>query len=280
LGVHVRTYEEAAKNKQDADPVLIRLLKTFLQAPEESSVQYRGWDRQIVLDRWYYPASSAFAEMLVEEISPENVAVYAMCRFSFYILLQDWWDNAEIDVLQTNSRSNSLLVLAVIAGCKPICESLIKRRMLVNLLVQSDWYGSAIAAAGYVGQTEIVRLLVQKGADVNMVLQNGWYGSALAAAAQGGKTEMVESLIQKGADVDMPLQCGCYGIALNSSGRRRRNRSYKEPTRGHHRCQSTRSGRKIRKCFICRRLLGKQDMRGGLGRSRSRSKSLTGEWIF
>ena len=145
--IHVRTYEERVAKEVEADPTLARLLKTFLGSPGQSSVEYQGWYRQIVSDFWGRPSSSVFNEVNEDEISPENVTVCVMCRFSFYTLLRDWWDNAEIDLSQTNRSGDNLLVLAAAAGCKLICESLIKRGMLVNMPLQSGWYGSALAAA-------------------------------------------------------------------------------------------------------------------------------------
>jgi hypothetical protein len=42
--IHVRTYEErVAKEGQEAEPMLVRLLKDFLGSPGESSLQYQGW---------------------------------------------------------------------------------------------------------------------------------------------------------------------------------------------------------------------------------------------
>ncbi|KAK3933812.1 hypothetical protein QBC46DRAFT_326021 [Diplogelasinospora grovesii] len=202
---HVQTQEG-----QEADSMLAGLLKAFLGSPGKSSLQYQRWYRQIVSDGWI--STSAFSAISKQEISPENAAILAMCRFSFYTLLSDWWDNAEIELSQTNREGDNLLILAAVAGCRPICETLVNRRIQVNIRTGS--YGSALVAAAYWGETEIVEFLVEKGADVNMPLQSGDYGSTLAVAAAGGETEIVEFLVEKGADVNMPLQSGDYGSAL------------------------------------------------------------------
>ena len=178
---HVQTQEE-----QEADPVLADLLKAFLGSPGESSVHYRRWYRNIVSDSWERPSSSIFSEVDMQEIFPEVVAMFAICRFSFYTLLRDWWDNVEINLSQINARGHNLLVLAAAAGSKPICESLINQGILVNTLLRSGYYASALVAATWWVRTEIVKFLVQKGADVNMPLHSGNYGSALAVAARWG----------------------------------------------------------------------------------------------
>ncbi|RYP17500.1 hypothetical protein DL765_004464 [Monosporascus sp. GIB2] len=211
---HVQTQEG-----QEADPVLAGLLKKFLGSPGESSVQYREWHRHVFSEPTA-PYTSVFREYGAngigeDDISPANVAILGMCRFSLYTLLSDWWANAEIPLSQTNNNGNNLLAIAAEAGCIRICEALIKRGMQVDM--QSGIYGSALAAAVYRGHIETVKFLVQNGADVNMPLQTGDYGSALAAAAYGGHTETVKFLVQNGADINMPLQTGDYGSALTAA---------------------------------------------------------------
>jgi ankyrin repeat protein len=205
---HIQTQKE-----QEPNPILADLLKAFLGSPGESSLQYRQWYLQVKADR-DMPSTSAFRNVNIKEISPENSTVFAMCRFSFYALLSDWWRNAEIPLPQTNSEGDNLLAVAAAGGCRPICEALIKRGAQVNL--QSGRFGSVLATAAWWGNTETVKYLVEQGADVNLRLQTGEYGSAsaLAAAAERGNTETVKYLVDQGADVNLPLQTGPYGSAL------------------------------------------------------------------
>ncbi|RYP07284.1 hypothetical protein DL764_002599 [Monosporascus ibericus] len=204
---HVQTQEG-----QTADPVLAGLLKKFLGSPEESSVQYREWHRQVLSGTRFVFGKNRDNPIYVRDMSPANATILVICRCSFYTLLSDWWANAEVSLLQKNDEGNDLLTLAAVAGCIPICEALIKRGMQVNM--QSGIYGSALAAAAFKGETETVKFLVQKGAEINMPLQTGNYGSALAAAAFKGETETVKFLVHKGAEVNMPLQTGYYGSVL------------------------------------------------------------------
>ncbi len=208
---HVHTQEGEA-----TDSALVRILKAFLGSPGESSSQYRRWYHQIDSDGWRSkPSTSPFLNIRADEISPENTSILAMCRFSLFTPLSDWWDKAEIAFSQTNSRGDNVLTLAVKAGCKSICEVLIKRGMQVDM--PGGVYGSPLAAAAYCGRTEIVEFLVEKGANVNMPLQSGDYGSALTAAAYRGRTGIVKFLVEKGADVNMALRTGRYGSALTAA---------------------------------------------------------------
>jgi ankyrin repeat protein len=203
---HIQTQEV-----QEADPGLADLLKSFLGSPGESSLQYQQWYLQVKTDL-DIPFTSVFRNVDKNEISPEHSTVFAMCRFSIYALLSDWWRDAEIPPSQTNSKGDNLLTLAAAAGCRPICEALIKRGAQVNL--QTGECGSALATAAWRGETETVKYLVEQGADVNLLLQTGECGSALAAAAWRGETEMVKYLVEQGADVNLLLQTGDYGSAL------------------------------------------------------------------
>ncbi|KAJ5611750.1 ankyrin repeat-containing domain protein [Penicillium herquei] len=58
------------------------------------------------------------------------------------------------------------------------------------------YYGSALAAAAYMGQLEVVRFLVDKGASIDLPLQ-GNYGRALAAAACMLKLDLFQFLVDK-----------------------------------------------------------------------------------
>lgn len=220
--IHVRTYDEQmVKEGQEADLNLKCLLKTFLGSPGESSTQYRHWYHQIYQTRWQRPSSSIMANMVIEDIFPPDVTLFAMCRFSFYAVLRDWWDDAEMAVSQVNSQGHNLLTLAVLARCKPICEVLLKQGIQINLLLSSHEYGSALDAAvvtAHGGSLEMIEFLIGKGANPNLLHSSGDIGSALATAASWrGSLEMVKFLIGKGAEVNLRLSSGRYGSALEAA---------------------------------------------------------------
>ncbi|KAI0474545.1 hypothetical protein F4859DRAFT_514397 [Xylaria cf. heliscus] len=228
---HVQGQEE-----QQVDPVLAQLLKSFLDSPLKSSHQYRAW----------YKLYNKYRKDCLE---PVSIALFAMCHFSFYHTLLDWWEGAEFDITLTNTQGSNLLAIAAGRGCKHICENLLKRGIDVNakledrygsalaaaaandegievvkflveagvdmnMQIQAGQYGSALAAAASAEGIEVVKFLVEAGADMNMQIQAGWYGSALAAAASNGRIEVVKFLVEAGADVNMQIQAGQYGSAL------------------------------------------------------------------
>ncbi|KAF7175044.1 hypothetical protein CNMCM7691_005512 [Aspergillus felis] len=197
---------------RDPEQVMLApLLKTFLGSPEDSSLQYRRWYRQIIVDGILLPSTSVFLRDLwsVEEIAPENFAIFAMCYFSLDTILWDWWEGTEIPLSLVNERCHNLLAIAAMAGSKPICKNLVERGLQVDLQLPSSEYGSALAAAARMGQLETVKFLVKEaGANVNMPLQPpaGQFGSALAIAAFWGQIEVIKYLVKEaGADVNLPF---------------------------------------------------------------------------
>lgn len=193
-----------AQDKLQVDSILAPLLKFFLGSPEESSPQYFRWYRGTPRRRH-------------GQLEPETIPLFAMCQFSLHNILLDWywWDAADFDVSQINTRGNSLLALAAKYGHQKICENLVKQGIEVNL--PTGEYGSALAVAVRYGHTEVVKFLAEKaGADVNMALRRGKYGSALATAAAYGEKEAINLLLDAGADINMPLEGDC-GSALEAA---------------------------------------------------------------
>ncbi|OKL57195.1 hypothetical protein UA08_07666 [Talaromyces atroroseus] len=161
-----------------------------------------------------------------------------MCRFSFYELQLNSWDKAPIPLAQVNCKGDNLLVLATLAGCRPICGKLIQRNVDVNMQIgqygsalaaaaagggeehvkiKTGNYGSALAAAAQNGNLDTVKSLIEQGADVNLLLQTGLYGSALAAAAYWGQKEGAKSLMNAGAKLNLKLENGFHVSALHAS---------------------------------------------------------------
>ncbi|KAK9849324.1 hypothetical protein MYU51_014595 [Penicillium brevicompactum] len=201
---HVKAYENhITEEGQEADPWLANLLKKFLGSPGKSSFQYRVWYRSLPPPvRSYTPRSSFLRWVPKIEISPEVVTICAMCRFSFYALLKDWWNNAEDTFSQINDRGATTLQLAAKGGSKHICEILIKQAKAIHPILPLDFYGEALSAAISQGNANIVTTLIDNGADVNFPLRGRANTSALAAAASGGKRDIVKILIKNGADVN------------------------------------------------------------------------------
>lgn len=229
------------KSQSTEHSVVASLLESFLGAPEESSVQYRRWFNQVKddssklkpsidtsgwevsgFDASYFerykselPFGSEYA--WGSELEPENVAIFAMCRFAFATLLSKWWDIPEIDFSRKNNRGHNLLTLAAIAGSVPLCEKLLEKGIDVSARLEGSTFGSALVAAAHKGNTEVVKLLVKSGADVNMLLQSeeGYFDSALTAAVNSDHIETTRYLVNEAkADVNMPLRHEVFGSAL------------------------------------------------------------------
>ncbi|KAJ4271575.1 hypothetical protein NW762_000279 [Fusarium torreyae] len=192
-----------------ADPELGALLKSFLGSPMKSSLQYQQWYIQVVLDHAKsLPPTSIFRSANVREISPKDTPILAMCRFSFYETLIDWWGKADTVLSQTNHLGDSLLALAAQAGCRPICELLVQRGVDVN--DKGGSAGSALTAAVLNGNTEVVEFFIEQGADVAASLQsldsvkdrNSLKQLALDYAVVAGDLDMLNFLITQGVNVN------------------------------------------------------------------------------
>ncbi|KAH6610154.1 hypothetical protein Trco_000174 [Trichoderma cornu-damae] len=226
---HVQRYDRwlGSTEGAEADPKLVATLKRFLGSPGESSDYYR------------------------EELKPENMALFVVCRYGVYYTLRDWWDkgqiNEEMALKENNGYVNSLAV-AVESGCMPICRYLASvmdvnnplaeghqeafrralkkedREMMSFLVVEAKvdvnycYDGYEETAAQYVAayRPDMLRWFVGQGwVDVNREGGKRW-GTALIAAANIGSRslESVEILLDAGADVNAAVECGKYGTAL------------------------------------------------------------------
>lgn len=212
------------------------LLKAFLGSPGETSEQYKRWYRQTTQDYDHFMFKSAFdyyrqrhfdneeLRDLLDELDPEDVGVFAMCRFSFDTILSDWWEDANLDISQVNKRGHNMLAIAARAGSLPICKWLVNKGIDVNSRMQGSNHGSALVAAAAKGHTDVVKFLVESGAEVNMMLfdKEGRFDNALAAAIDSGSLEATKYLVQKaGADINLPLPRSPYGFALGKAANTR-----------------------------------------------------------
>ncbi|EWY79384.1 hypothetical protein FOYG_17462 [Fusarium oxysporum NRRL 32931] len=81
-------------------------------------------------------------------------------------------------------------------------------------------FGTALAAAAYLGPDKNFELLLERGSNVNVAI--GKYGSPLQAAAYAGNHEYVKSLLSRGADISvgggdlgLPLHAAVYSGSTN-----------------------------------------------------------------
>ncbi|CAI7595617.1 unnamed protein product [Penicillium glandicola] len=205
---------------------LAPILKIFLGAPMEGSVQYRRWYEKTVktFDDYFFGPYLKFymtieARTNLFETRPGNAPIFTMCSLSLGDILSDWWEDAEIDISRLNDNKNNLLLIAARVGCLPICKKLVDRGMDVNARVEPELrgHGSALVAASAEGHIDVVKFLVEVGADVNMVLNigEGSYDCALEAAIEHENIEIVRYLVEKAqANIHISLPRSSIGHTL------------------------------------------------------------------
>ena len=222
-------YHVQTQDKPECDALLARLLKRFLNSPMTPSVEYQDWqaamkDFEVVT----FSNSGRQIHIQYRHWDAFNTPLVAMCYFSMFHLLHEWWDWANskfisLDDLYHNGRN--MLAVSAAAGCLDIVKNIMQRGMSVNCGEKVDsMFGSPLTACSAYGHQKIVRFLLEHDADVNTVLSAKhhfritYYGSALAAAASwAGGLEICQLLLEAGADVDLLLQAGYYSSALTAT---------------------------------------------------------------
>jgi ankyrin repeat protein len=208
---------------------LAPLLKAFLGSPNESTLQYQRWLRQITKDFDILPTEGKFGYCwerhyggyplgyLLSAFCPEDAAVFAMIRFSFDLILASWWEEAEIDLSRRNHDGHHLLAIAANVGSLLICKSLLSRGFDVNARCEGIYHGTGLVAAAACGNLELVKYLVEGGADAHIILPEGegQFRNALSAAVDSGSVETTRYLIEDvGVDVRTPLPRSMHGLAV------------------------------------------------------------------
>lgn len=155
-------------------------------------------------------------DLELTELLPEEISLFAMCKFSFFNL-KDWWDATDTTFIDVTVEATNGVNLLALTSSVEICKLLIQK-IDVNKFIPG--YGSALIASIEHSNLELTRFLVEEGgANVDeVVIDPDWditYSSALAAAVGEGNLETVDFLIQTGkASVDLLLKRGAFGSAL------------------------------------------------------------------
>ncbi|KAI8661998.1 NACHT domain-containing protein [Fusarium keratoplasticum] len=191
---------------------LAAMVKEFLGTPTESSMPYIRWTRY-ALNNPYSALRSSTQLVYDSFVDPVSNPLFGVCVYPIFYPLRDWWEpgNVKFNHLAVNRDGESLLTMAAMSGCIPLCGSLIERGIPVNPTNHGKRFGSPLAAAAASGHTHVIEFLVDRGARVDLLLQDGEYGSALAAARNVGVSKL---LVNLGADVNLLLEAGSYGSAL------------------------------------------------------------------
>ena len=216
---HVRVQEG-----QKPDSRLATVLKSFLGSREKSSLQYQDWVDHTSEARLFLEDNRT--KDIRGYLRPANITLFAMCCFSFYNILQDWWEQGDIDVSLTCQSGFNLLGLAALGGSPRMCQNLIEKHGIHVDSPQKNFFGGSalVVAIGY-QHFEVVEYLVQEaGANVNMQVQTGKYGSALVAAISNRRnSDTIKLLLKAGAEVNLELETGTYGSALATAAYYRRH---------------------------------------------------------
>ncbi|KAG7290052.1 hypothetical protein NEMBOFW57_000044 [Staphylotrichum longicolle] len=204
---HVQAHQALAETP---DPVLVRLLKTFLGAPESSSPQYQRWYKEADADDLRLPHSTPFTADVFGFIAPCTQTLFTMCRFSLFTLLRDWWTDPALDLSMRNGRGWTLLEIVSWDNVEgfAIGRELVELGADVNQ--RQGGAGTATTALAHAvseGHAAWVRHLIAHGADVDL-------GSPLAVAVQAGNLELAQLLLQAGAQVDADEDALGYGSVL------------------------------------------------------------------
>lgn len=204
---HVQAHQALAETP---DSVLVRLLKTFLGAPESSSPQYQRWYKEADADDLRLPHSTPFTADVFGFIAPCTQTLFTMCRFSLFTLLRDWWTDPALDLSMKNGRGWTLLEIVSWDDVEgfAIGRELVELGADVNQ--RQGGAGTATTALAHAvseGHAAWVRHLIAHGADVDL-------GSPLAVAVQAGNLELAQLLLQAGAQVDADEDALGYGSVL------------------------------------------------------------------
>lgn len=179
-------------------------------------MQYRRRHKDFYTKQWSKTYDCYLSYVYKEEVSPANSGVLAICRFSVYASLQDWWNDREISLSQLNKVDESLLELATRADSISICERLLQLGIETS---SSILKARALAIAARAGSIDLVKFFIQQGAKSQSDQENGSHGTALIAAASRSRNfDTVKLLLGEGADINPLSKTGKYSIGLAATG--------------------------------------------------------------
>ncbi|KAM6480265.1 hypothetical protein HDV62DRAFT_398835 [Trichoderma sp. SZMC 28011] len=223
---YVERYDRWLGSTEGATPdaQLVASLRRFLGSPEQRSAYYIKWCNSRIY--------------IGDGFSSSDICWLAMCRYGFYYVLKDWWDNyvghRPVDLCKLRYEA---LALAARGGCIEVCRSLLSTMDELD----SVQLGPAIENAMDEGHKDFFLLLEKHGhfhiwdyfeekpdiilmaarrpgqiqwlADHNLF--NSYSGNSLLKAAERADLQAVKDLLDAGADVNhRPKYAAKFGSAL------------------------------------------------------------------
>jgi len=108
--------------------------------------------------------------------------------------------------------ANSLLIYAVYFNCKDVINTLLEKK--VGLDLQNTDGVTALFVASQEGNTDVVKLLLDNGAKLDLQKTDG--ATALFIASQDGLTDVVKILLDRGAKVNLTDSNGVTALIIAS----------------------------------------------------------------
>jgi ankyrin repeat domain-containing protein 50 len=172
----------------------------------------------------FQPFNARQIEINYDHWDTFNTPLVAVCYFSIFHLLHEWWDLANSESISLDNLyhgGRNMLAVSAAAGYLDIVNNIMQRGMPVNAEDKVDsMFGSPLTTCSAYGHQKIVRLLLEHKAGVNIELSTEHhvglpcYGSALSASAWAGNLEICQILLEAGADANLLIPSGDYGSAL------------------------------------------------------------------
>ncbi|KAK8022524.1 ankyrin repeat-containing protein [Apiospora rasikravindrae] len=229
--------KQCASFQGRCSPETLELLLVFLGHPMNSSSSYRAWAR-------------SFDGITEQPIDTErHKECWSHClNLGLHDVTCTWLRKGDLDPNARDADGSTVLGIAVKAGRRQICETLlaagadaslateysmnalevalwlggdhldIARLLVTNGVATQNpgggYYGRALHAAVIRGYTDILKLMLEHGADPNTT--SPLYGTALRAAAYGCHIEVCKLLIEAGADVNLGDNLTPLAVAVSN----------------------------------------------------------------
>ena len=210
---HVAYWMEHVSRCTGSQDVL-DLVRSFLGTPVKPGQAYRNWlqiverlnsdwDSRNLVQPWAYQflrtvnIGFRYREMRHLLLEPWN-PLFAVCYFRLGMGIQDFWTWDAFDIDSRNSRGETLLHIASLAGNEQIVKSLLENGADANTPYWeiSPDFENPLTAAIKNRQARIAVTLLDHGGSVGFP-GIGWYRNTLEFASEHGDENVVKAIIER-----------------------------------------------------------------------------------